>query len=93
VLLVGIMSVLMTISLQRVNGLKNVLATVANVVAAVTFIIMAPQRVDWSVAGLIAVGALAGGYVGARYGRRLSAVMLRALIVVVGLAAIAKMVL
>ena len=93
VLLVGIMSVLMTISLQRVNGLKNVLATVANVVAAVTFIIMAPQRADWSVAGLIAVGALAGGYVGARYGRRLSAVMLRALIVVVGLAAIAKMVL
>jgi uncharacterized membrane protein YfcA len=83
----------MTISLQRVNGLKNVLATVANVVAAVTFIIMAPQRVDWSVAALIAVGALAGGYVGARYGRRLSAVMLRALIVVVGLAAIAKMVL
>ena len=93
VLLVGIMSVLMTISLQRVNGLKNVLATVANVVAAVTFVIVAPQRIDWSVAALIAVGALAGGYVGARYGRRLSPMMLRALIVVVGLAAIAKMVL
>jgi len=92
VLLVGIMSVLMTISLQRINGLKNVLATVANVVAAVIFILVAPERINWAVAALIAVGALAGGYVGARSGRRLSPVMLRGVIVVVGLLAIAKMV-
>ncbi|MBE3073345.1 MAG: sulfite exporter TauE/SafE family protein [Actinobacteria bacterium] len=93
VLLVGIMSVLMTISLQRINGLKNVLSTTANAVAAVIFILVAPERVNWSVAALIAVGALAGGYVGARVGRRLSPAMLRGLIVVVGVAAIAKMVL
>ena len=93
VLLVGIMSALMTISLQRINGLKNVLATVANVVAALTFILLAPARINWAVAALIAVGALAGGYLGARFGRRLSPVMLRALIVVVGVLAIAKMVL
>jgi uncharacterized protein len=92
VLLVGIMSVLMTISLQRVNGLKNVLATVANAVAALTFILVAPERINWAVAALVAVGALAGGYVGARFGRRLSPVMLRGLIVVVGVLAIAKMV-
>ena len=93
VLLVGIMSALMAISLQSVNGLKNVLATVANVVAAVIFILVAPDRVNWAVAALLAVGALAGGVVGARYGRRLSPVMLRRLIVVVGVLAIAKMVL
>jgi uncharacterized membrane protein YfcA len=93
VLLVGIMSVLMTISLQRINGLKNVLATVANVVAAVIFILVAPDRIDWAVAALIAVGALAGGYVGARFGRRLSPVALRGLIVVVGVLVIGKMVL
>jgi len=92
VLLVGIMSVLMTISLQRVNGLKNVLATVANAVAALTFILVAPERINWAVAALVAAGALAGGYVGARFGRRLSPVMLRGLIVVVGVLAIAKMV-
>src|SRR5664280_2103012 len=92
VLLVGIMSALMTISLQRINGLKNVLATVANVVAALTFILLAPAKINWAVAALIAVGALAGGYFGARFGRRLSPVMLRALIVVVGALAIAKMV-
>ena len=92
VLLVGIMSALMAISLQSVNGLKNVLATVANVVAAVIFIVVAPDRVNWAVAALLAVGALAGGFVGARYGRRLSPVMLRRLIVVVGVLAIVKMV-
>jgi uncharacterized membrane protein YfcA len=92
VLMVGIMSALMAISLQRINGLKNVLSTVVNVVAAVTFILVAPELIDWSVAALLAVGALAGGYVGARTGRRLSPVMLRSLIVVVGVAAIIKMV-
>jgi uncharacterized membrane protein YfcA len=90
VLLVGIMSVLMTISLQRVNGLKNVLATVANAVAAIVFMLVAWDRIVWSVAALIAVGALAGGYVGSRVGRRLSPVLLRGLIVLIGVLAIAK---
>ena len=92
VLMVGILSALMTISLQSVNGLKNVLVTVVNAVAAVIFILVAPDRINWAVAALIAVGALAGGYVGARVGRRLSPVVLRGLIVVVGVLAIAKMV-
>jgi uncharacterized protein len=92
ILLVGIMSILMTISLQRINGLKNVLSTVANAVAAVIFMLFAWDRIDWSVAALIAAGALAGGYVGARVGRRLSRRVLRGLIVVIGVAAIAKIV-
>ena len=92
VLLVGIMSVLMVVSLQKVNALKNVLGTVVNAVAAITFMLVAPERINWSVAGLIAVGALAGGYVGARVGRRLSPRVLRGLIVVIGVLAIVKMV-
>lgn len=91
VFLMGVMSALMTISLQRINGLKNVLGTVVNAVAAVTFILVAPQRINWAVAALIAVGALAGGYIGARYGRRLPAVVLRRLIVAVGVVAVVKM--
>ena len=92
VLMVGIMSALMIISLQRINGLKNVLVTIANAVAAIIFIVVAPDRVNWLVAALIATGALLGGFVGARYGRRLSPVVLRRVIVVVGVLAIAKMV-
>ena len=92
VLLVGIMSVLMTVSLQKVNALKNVLGTVVNVVAATTFMLVAPERINWPVAGLIAVGALAGGYVGAMVWRRLSPRVLRGLIVVIVVLAIAKIV-
>lgn len=90
ILLVGIMSVLMVISLQRINGLKNVLATVANAVAAVVFMLVGWDLIDWSVAALIAAGALAGGYVGAKVGRRLSPGVLRGLIVIIGVLAIAK---
>ena len=93
VLMVGLMSVLMTISLQRINGLKNVLVTLANAVAAVTFILVASDRIDWAVAALIAIGALLGGVIGSRVGRRLSPVVLRGVIVVVGVLAITKMVL
>ena len=92
VLLVGIMSVLMTVSLQRINGLKNVLGTVVNAVAAVVFMLVAWERINWSVAALIAVGSLAGGYAGARVGRRLSPSVLRGVIVTIGVVAIAKIV-
>ena len=92
VLLVGIMSVLMTESLQRINGFKNVLGTIVNAVAAVTFILVARDDVEWSVAGLIALGSLGGGWVGAHVGRRLSPRVLRGVIVVIGVVAIARMV-
>ncbi|HSA41005.1 MAG TPA: sulfite exporter TauE/SafE family protein, partial [Mycobacterium sp.] len=39
----------------------------------------------WSAAGLIAIGSLIGGWLGAHYGRRLSPNALRVVIVVVGL--------
>ncbi|MEP7370107.1 MAG: sulfite exporter TauE/SafE family protein [Dermatophilaceae bacterium] len=93
ILMVGILSVLMVISLQRINALKNVLVTEVNAVAAVVFMLVAWDQINWQVAGLIAVGSLVGGYVGARVGRRLSPVLLRGLIVTVGVLAIAKMVL
>jgi hypothetical protein len=70
---------------------KNVLALIANGVAAVLFAFS--SEVVWEVAALIAVGAIVGGQVGAHIGRRLPAPALRVLIVVVGLAAAFKLVL
>ena len=90
VLLMGIMSILSTLPIQRLNGYKNVLGTVANAVAAVVFIIVAGDRIDWLVAGLIAIGALIGGFIGATVGRRLSPTVLRAVIAVIGLVAVVK---
>jgi uncharacterized membrane protein YfcA len=76
-------------SIQRQNGLKNVLAGLANFVAAIVFI--ATTHIDWTAAALIAVGAAIGGLIGAAVGRRLSPNVLRAVIVVVGVAAIVKL--
>ncbi|MFI5707727.1 sulfite exporter TauE/SafE family protein [Kribbella sp. NPDC051620] len=90
VLLMAILGIGMDANLQRMNGLKNVLATVVNGVAAILFIIVAD--VDWLAAALIAVGSTIGGFVGARYGRKLPPTGLRALIVVIGIVAIVTMV-
>lgn len=91
ILLVGALGALMTESLQRLNALKNGLVTSVNTVAAVTFLVVAPQRVDWRVVALIAVGSTAGGLIGSRIGRKLPQPVLRGVIVVVGLIAIANL--
>ncbi|OBH02165.1 hypothetical protein A5696_11415 [Mycobacterium sp. E2699] len=85
ILLVGIMGALLPESVQRMNAAKNLLTLVVNVVAAVSYSLVAYHRISWPVAGLIAAGSLLGGVVGARYGRRLSPTALRSTIVVVGL--------
>ncbi|WP_371525639.1 sulfite exporter TauE/SafE family protein [Streptomyces sp. NBC_01283] len=85
VLLMGLFGSMLRDDLQRLNAVKNVLASIVNGVAAVIFI--AVTTVDWTVAGVIAVGSTAGGLIGARVGRRLSPAVLRGLIVVVGVTA------
>ena len=85
ILLMGILGVVVPDHLQRLNAAKNLLSLVVNVVAAVTYTLVAFDRIDWWAAAAIAVGSLAGGFLGARYGRRLSPRALRAVIVVVGL--------
>jgi uncharacterized protein len=92
VLQIGIFGLLLRESLQRLNAVKNVLTTAVNAVAAAAYIVVAPDRVDWRAAALIAVGAIAGGYLGARFGRRLPAPVLRAAIVVLGIVAIVVLV-
>lgn len=92
VLLMGIMSVLMPIPLQEINGIKNVLGTVVNAVAALTFVCVRFSQIDWAVAALLAVGSLLGGVIGARVGRRLNPWVLRGLIVVIGVVAIVNLV-
>lgn len=92
VILIGLLSALSTEPLQALNGLKNVLGTVVNAVASLVFIVVEPDLVDWRIAGIVAVGALVGGVLGARYGRRLPSTALRAVIVVVGVVGLVKFV-
>ena len=85
ILLIGVMGALLPEDIQRMNAAKNLLSLLVNVVAAAGYTLVAFDRISWPAAGLIAAGSLVGGWLGARYGRRLSPNALRAVIVVVGL--------
>ncbi|GAA4411046.1 sulfite exporter TauE/SafE family protein [Actinokineospora soli] len=89
VLLLAIMGILMDESLQRINGIKNVLAAIVNLASGVVFIFIAD--VAWLAVALIAVGAVIGGLIGAKIGRKLPPAVLRGVIVVVGVAAIVQL--
>jgi uncharacterized membrane protein YfcA len=91
VIAIGIMGVLLTETMQRINAAKNVLTAMANLVSGVVFVIVA--HVAWIAVALIAVGSMIGGLIGARVGRKLPPIALRAVIVLVGLAAIGKLLL
>jgi uncharacterized protein len=85
VILLALLGIFIADDLQRLNGVKNVLALIANGVAAVVFVFSAD--VVWEVAGLIALGSIVGGQLGSHIGRRLPAPWLRAVVVAIGLVA------
>ncbi|MFJ6936365.1 sulfite exporter TauE/SafE family protein [Streptomyces sp. NPDC101132] len=91
VLYLGLMGLFLNDDLQRTNAVKNVIAALVNGIAAVFFLFVA--EFDWTAVLLIAIGSTLGGQIGAKVGRRLPPTVLRGVIVTVGLAAIAQLVL
>ena len=92
ILLVGAMGALLPEDMQRMNAAKNLLSLIVNIVAAIAYTLVAFHRISWPAAGLIALGSLIGGFLGAHYGRRLSPNALRAVIVVIGLIGLYRLV-
>ena len=86
VLVLGILGAGAHDSLQRQNAVKNVVVASSNALAAVIFVFSG--HMDWVIVGLLAVGAAAGGQLGAHLGQRLPAPVLRVFIVVVGVTAL-----
>ncbi|MFI1951867.1 sulfite exporter TauE/SafE family protein [Streptomyces xinghaiensis] len=91
VIYLSLMGLLLSEDLQRINAVKNALAVVVNGVAALVFLFVA--EFDWLAVLLIAVGSAFGGQIGAKVGRRLPPAVLRGVIVAVGTAAIALLLL
>jgi hypothetical protein len=91
VILIALLGIFVDDGLQRLNAAKNVLAALVNGVAAVLFI--AFSNVAWGPAALLAAGAIVGGQVGAKLGRRIPPGWLRAVIVVVGVGVAARLLL
>jgi uncharacterized membrane protein YfcA len=79
IILLAVLRLCFDDDLQRLNGVKNVLAGLANAVAAAYFIVAAD--VDWRVVVLIAAGSIVGAQLGARYGRRLPQEALRRVVI------------
>jgi hypothetical protein len=92
ILLLAVLGLSLSDSLQRINAIKNILAALTNAIAGIVFV-LAASHVSWGVAGLLAAGSALGGQLGARVGRRLPPPVLRGVIVAVGVAAILKLVL
>jgi uncharacterized membrane protein YfcA len=86
VLLMAVLGIGVAETLQRSNAAKNVLAAFVNGVAGLLFAAVAD--VDWAIVGLIGLGSVVGGLIGASVGRRLPQVVLRVVIVLVGVAAL-----
>ena len=84
VIVLAVLALVIDDSLTRLNGLKQVVGFVTNLTAALFFVFSG--RVIWSVAAVMAVGALIGGALGGRLAGRVAPATLRRVVVVIGIA-------
>jgi uncharacterized membrane protein YfcA len=82
-LIMAVLAIFGIQSIREVNALKVVATTIANGIAVLTFVV--ERQVIWHLCLLMMFTAAVGGYVGARYSRRLSARIMRVFVVVIGL--------
>ena len=82
-LLMSVLAVFGIQNINQVNALKVIATTSANGIAVVTFII--EKQIVWKYCLLMMLAAAVGGYVGARYSRRLNPQFMRMLVVGIGL--------
>lgn len=83
ILMLGSLSVMGLRDIHRMNGLKTILGTLINVLAFVFFALKG--LVVWDLGILMAIGAIIGGYIGARTAKRVDQRYIRAFVIVVGL--------
>ena len=85
ILLLALMGALLPEDLQRMNAAKNLMSLLINVVAASAYVLVAFNRINWTVAGLIAIGSLLGAWLGARLWTAALARRTAVIVVIVGL--------
>ncbi|MDR3553583.1 MAG: sulfite exporter TauE/SafE family protein [Syntrophobacteraceae bacterium] len=82
VIVIAVLGLVLDDSLTRLNALKQFLAFVINVAAAVFFLFS--KQVVWQVALVMAVGSILGGVLGGRLAGAISPVLLRRIVVTAG---------
>jgi len=83
IIMLAYLSLLGGMEIHQMNAIKNLLAALMNGVASVYFI--ACGMVDFRGALLMTVGAVAGGFIGARIARRVQPRVVRWAVIVIGL--------
>ena len=83
IMLLAALGILMPDDPQHSNALKGMLSLIINAAAVVYFAAFGPVR--WEPAAVMAVGAIAGGYLGVGVARRLGKRWLRAVVIAYGL--------
>lgn len=83
VMLLSALGLTVNDSLTRLNALKQAVSFVVNVAAAVFFLFSG--KVEWTVAGVMAVGALVGGVIGGKFAGRIKPSTLRWTVVLFGI--------
>jgi len=84
VIVLAVLALVIDDTLTRLNGLKQAIAFSVNMAAAIFFLFSG--RVVWSVALVMAVGALLGGVIGGRLASRIKPETLRRVVVTIGVA-------
>jgi len=92
ILLVGILGVFLTGTIQNANAMKNILVLGVNMVAAISYLVFAFDRINWLVVLLIAISSTIGGLMRSKVGRKLSPRVLRAVIFSLGIVALGVMI-
>lgn len=83
ILMLGSLSVMGLRDIHRMNALKTILGTMINVIAFFFFALKG--LVIWDLAILMTLGAIIGGYAGARTAKRVEQQSIRAFVIIVGL--------
>jgi hypothetical protein len=83
VIYLAVLGIFLNDSLTELNGLKQILSLTTNMAASFFFIFS--NKVDWTVAAIMAVFALLGGIAGGKLAGRISAKTLRIVVVTIGI--------
>ncbi len=82
ILMLAAFSILGMTDIHQMNGFKNLLGGAINLLAAIYFI--SQKMVYWPDVGIMALGAIVGGYAGAGTARKLGRKVVRRIVILIG---------
>lgn len=90
ILMLAILAFLGLTNIHRMNGIKNIAATIINgvtiiIFVAYSFINTEMVRIDWPIAGVMVIGAIIGGYGCSGIAKKLPINAVRAIVITIGL--------